>query len=57
MLKHTQSPLTPGDVTKAFEHIQANTAEYKIRKEKLGLLALDVSGQLGGAAEPSPSLG
>ena len=51
VLKHQQSPVTPDDLTKAFRHIQANATEYKIREEKLGLLALDVSGRLGAAAE------
>jgi len=57
VLKHERSPLSPADVTKAFEHIQANADEYKIRKEKLGLLVLDSSGQLGAAAEPFAFIG
>ena len=57
VLKSKQSLLTPDDLTKAFEHIQANATEYKIRKEKLGLLALDVSGQLGAAAETFAFIG
>ena len=57
VLKNQQSPLTPDDATKAFEHIQAHAAEYQIRKEKLGLLTLDASSQLAAAAEPFAFLG
>jgi lysophospholipase L1-like esterase len=51
VLKNQQAALLPGNVTRAVEHIQTNAAEYKIRPEKLGLIALDASDKLGAVAE------
>ena len=57
MLKGKQSTPTPADLTKAFQDIQANATEYQIRKERLGLLGLGGSSQLGAADEPFAFIG
>jgi len=57
MLKGKQSTPTPADLTKAFQNIQANATEYQIRKERLGLLGLGVSSQLGADDEPFAFIG
>ncbi len=57
VLTHPAAPLTTADVAQAFARIQTHATEYKIRPEKLGLLALDAAGQLGTAAEPFAFIG
>lgn len=56
-LQKKQSPPTPADVVRAFDYLQAHAAEYHIRKEKLGLLALDGSVPTGAATAPFAFIG
>ena len=56
-LQKKPAPLTPADVVRAIDYLQANAAEYHIRTEKVGLLALDGAIPLGAAAKPVAFLG